>query len=537
VLLNYSFPTGNLSAFKMQVTRRHLLAATAVLGAAGVKPVCAEDVVSVAPNHSSAPFDFDRLRERAKNLADMPYAAAKPSGADVISSIDFDTVQKIKFRADKAIWRNEPGAFPVALFHPDKFNPLPVQINVIADGAVRPIHYSPDYFDYGSTGLAAKLPANIGFSGFRVMDGPGANTDWLAFQGASYFRSAGQQNQYGASARGIAVDTALSTKEEFPRFIEFWLAQPDRHHSSITIYALLDGPSLTGAYRFVATKQTGAIMNVLAHLFIREDVARLGVAPLTSMYWYGENDRRNAADWRPEIHDSDGLALWTGTGERIWRPLINPPSVQTNSFFDENPKGFGLMQRDHDFGNYQDDGAFYNRRSSIWVEPLGRWGAGAVQLVEIPTDDEIHDNVVAYWNPKPAVKAGDQLQLEYRLYWQDESPHPPPNIARVTATRIGRGGVPGKSSSEDKNKWKFVIDFKGPPLSQMAPRYDVTPVVNVSRGTVENAYVIKVVGTDQWRALFDVDAPGTQQIDLRCFLRLGGTTLTETWFYQYFPPR
>jgi glucans biosynthesis protein len=482
------------------------------------------------------PFDFDALRKEAAALAAKPYVAPK-APPDIVAKIDFDVAQKIKFRADKAIWGNGPQPFPVRLFHVDKFNPLPVQINVLSGGVARPVIYTPEDFDYGGTGIEKKLPPDLGFSGFRVMSSPTAATDWLAFQGASYFRSAGEDNQYGASARGIAVDTALSTKEEFPRFVAFWLAEPDTHRSEITIYALLDGPSLTGAYRFVAIKETGAIMDVDAELFVRDDIARLGIAPLTSMYWYGENDRQPATDWRPEIHDSDGLAMWTGKGERIWRPLIDPPSVLTNSFLDENPRGFGLMQRDRNFDHYQDDGAFYNRRPSIWVEPKGNWGAGAVQLVEIPTGDEIHDNIVVFWNPKQAIKAGDRYKMSYRLYWQDRGPFVPSDIGQVTATRIGNGGVPGQPKPGDKDKRKFVIDFAGGPLARMAPRYDVTPVVTVSRGKVSNAYVIKVVGTERWRALFDVQAAGTDPINLRCFLRLNGKTLTETWLYQYFPPK
>lgn len=481
-------------------------------------------------------FDFNVLREMAKALAGKAYVAPKQPAPDIINKIDFDAAQKIKFRAGKAIWDDGPGPFPIRLFHVDKFNPLPVKINVLSGGRPKPVIYSPDDFDYGDTDLAAKLPRDLGFSGFRVMDGRGADTDWLAFQGASYFRSSGQDNQYGGSARGIAVDTVAATKEEFPRFIEFWLAEPDPKQSTITVYALLDGPSLSGAYQFVATKQAGAAMDVQAELFIRKDIAQLGVAPLTSMYWYGENERQYAIDWRPEIHDSDGIALWTGKGERIWRPLIDPPTVLANSFVDENPKGFGLMQRDRVFADYQDDGAFYNRRPSMWVQTKGTWGAGAVQLVEIPTQDEIHDNIVAYWIPKNPVKAGDHLSFAYRLFWQNDSPDAPKDVGRVVATRIGRGGVPGKPAPTDKDSWKFVVDFVGGPLSKMAPRFDVTPVVNTSRGKLGKAYVIKVVGTDRWRALFDVLAPGKEPINLRCYLRLGDQTLSETWLYQFFPP-
>ena len=475
------------------------------------------------------PFDFDRLRGHAKALALRNYAP--PRANPLVQSIDFDSAQKIKYRGDFALWRGAPGRLPIRLFHLGKYVAEPVKINLVDQGQAREILYSPRYFDYGGTGLDQRLPRDLGFAGFRVMDGPASETDWLAFQGASYFRTAGADRQYGASARAIAVNTALATAEEFPRFTDFWLEEaPD---GSVTIHALLQGPSLTGAYRFRAWRHEGVIMDVHAEVFARADITRFGMAPLTSMYWYGENDRRHATDWRPEIHDSDGLALWTGKGERIWRPLINPPSIQTNSFLDKAPKGFGLMQRDRDFDHYQDDGAFYNRRPGVWVEPQGDWGEGAVQLVEIPTEDEVHDNVVAYWRPNQDVRSGDMRAFDYRLYWGDNEPRPP-DLARVVATRIGDAGIPG--TPPPPHKRKFVIDFEGGPLTPMAPRFDVTPVVTVSRGRVDNAYVIKVVGTTRWRALFDADTDGPGPLELRCFLRLGDNTLSETWLYQYFPP-
>jgi glucans biosynthesis protein len=279
----------------------------------------------------------------------------------------------------------------------------------------------------------------------------------------------------------------------------------------------------------------GSIIDISADLYARTDIERVGVAPLTSMFWYGENDRRYASDWRPEIHDSDGLAMWTGVGEHIWRPLINSSMVRTNSFADAAPKGFGLMQRDRDFAEYQDDGAFYNRRPGIWVEPEGDWGEGAVQLVEIPTTDETHDNIVAYWLPRKPVRAGDELAFRYKLYWQNDEPNPPVNIGRVVATHSGAGGVPGVPHPNDADKRKFVIDFAGGPLAAMEPRFDVTPVITHSRGRIDNAYVVKVVGTDRWRALFDLATEGNGPVDLRCYLRLGDETLSETWMYQWLP--
>ena len=488
-----------------------------------------------APRFGPAePFTFDGLRQRAKELAAKPYVPPAPA-PEIVSTIDFDAVQKIKFRASRALWGRGPGAYPVRFFPLNEYNTLPVRIHEVSAGLARELLYSSDDFAYGDQSLARRLPSDLGYSGFRVMDGQGKETDWLAFQGASYFRTCGEEAQYGVSARGIAIDTAMPRPEEFPRFTEFWLAEPESGDELITIYALLDGPSVTGAYKFEARKERGEVMDVTAAVFARADIERLGLAPLTSMFWYGANDKRLATDWRPEVHDSDGLALWTGSGEHIWRPLLNPPSVRTNSFLDKTPKGFGLMQRDRVFESYQDDGAFYNRRPSVWVEPVGDWGEGAVQLVEIPTSDEVHDNVVAYWQPAKPPKKGDHLQVSYRLYWQNDEPKPPANLGRVVATRTGAGGVPGRPLPDDQIKRKFVIDFLGGPLTRMAPRYDVTPVVTASHGKIDNAYVIKVVGTDKWRALFDLSAEGRDPIDLRCYLRLGNETLTETWIYQFLP--
>ncbi|MGN6570472.1 MAG: glucan biosynthesis protein [Pseudolabrys sp.] len=475
------------------------------------------------------PFSYESLRDLARKSAAQPYAPpARP--APVVQTIDFDAIQKIKFRAGSALFKD--AALPVRFFHVDKFNGNPVSIHAVANGEARPVLFEKDAFSYGDPALKAQLPDNLGFSGFRVMNSRDSDIDWLAFQGASYFRSCGPRGQYGTSARGVAIDTAMPQPEEFPRFSQFWLAETRDKLDTVTIYAMLEGPSVTGAYRFEASRGQTIVMTVHADLFARTAVPRLGLAPLTSMFWYGENNRGAAIDWRPEVHDCDGLAMWTGRGEHIWRPLINPPSVVTNSFTDTDPKGFGLLQRDHVFNDYQDDGAFYDKRPSVWVEPLGKWGEGAVQLVEIPTDDEIHDNIVAYWTPKQPVKVGDHFALDYKLYWQDDEPHPT-NLARVVATRVGRGGVPGQPVPKDR--WKFVIDFHGGPLAEMAPRYDVKPVVTLSRGDVHTPYVVKVVGTDRWRGFFDVALEAKDPIDMRCYLRLGDETLSETWLYQFYP--
>jgi glucans biosynthesis protein len=479
-------------------------------------------------------FSFDWLHEQAKQLAAQSYQAPPVRYADVLNRIDFDAYQQIRYRPEAALWAQGDGPYPVQFFHLAWLFKVPVKCYTVRDGVAREILYSPSLFEFGKAArLAAELPDDIGFAGFRVMHSSAQQHDWLAFLGASYFRSSGELDQYGMSARGVAIGTGLPEPEEFPRFIRFWLEQ-GTDPKTVVIYALLDGPSITGAYRIEAVHAGQVVMTVEAVLFARTAITRLGIAPMTSMFWYSEANRRQGGDWRPEIHDSDGLALWTGNSERLWRPLNNPPSIQTSSFFDNNPKGFGLMQRDRCFENYEDDGAFYDRRPSLWVEPLEPWGEGTVQLVEIPTEHEAHDNIVVYWVPKAPVQAGSDWDFKYRLYWVADEPYPPA-LGRVVSTRTGRGGIPAEWPYPE-NKVKIVIDFAGGPLEALAKNTPVKLVVSAARGKVDNDYCLQVVGTKRWRAFFDIEVEESgEPFDIRAYLRLSDQALTETWLYQFIP--
>lgn len=515
-------------------TRRHMLQALAALATTSWWDLDTALAAAGPTLGAPEPFDFDRLRERARRLAGRPHRSPPEPYPKLLDAIDYDTYQKIRFRRSNALWGDEAGTMPVELFHLNRYARKPVAIHVVREGEARRVRYAPSLFDYGSAKRAQRLAEDLGFAGFRVLHPGDRQGDWLAFMGASYFRSAGALDQYGLSARGVAVDTALpDRKEQFPRFTSLWLQQPKDSHR-IVVHALLEGISLTGAYRFDCCKGEGVLVDVHAELFQREDIARLGLAPLTSMYWYSETNHRRGSDWRPEVHDSDGLAMWSGAGERIWRPLNAPPHPRTSTFVDHDPKGFGLLQRDRDFDHYQDDGVFYDRRPSVWVEPKGEWGAGAVHLVELPTDDEIHDNIVAFWVPQKPASAGTGWKVDYRVHWVATEPCVPA-VGRVVATRLGRAGIPGQHEKRPPHGRKIVIDFRGGPLAELEQRYDLEVVVQASRGTIQNRHALKVVGTDRWRGSFDLLVEGSQPVDLRCYLRLGERTLTETWMYQFLP--
>ena len=391
-------------------------------------------------------------------------------------------------------------------------------------------------FDYSSSGLKpSKAPESLGFAGFRL----NFHTDWIrdmaAFQGASYFRAVDGDMQYGMSQRGLAVNTGMPYPEEFPEFIAYYLERPAATSSLLTVYGLLDSPSVTGAYRFVIEAGDALVMDVDAALYPRKQVERLGIAPGTSMFLFGSNDRRVDFDWRPQIHDSDGLQMWTGAGEWIWRPLVDPPTVRTNSFVDNSPRGFGLVQRERAFSQYEDDGVFYDKRPTVWVEPKGRWGAGQVMLVEIPTLDETFDNIVAFWNPAEKPQKGQELLFGYKLNWCREVPVSS-GLATARATRTGIGGIVGQKRTYFS--WRFVVDFAGGDLPLLGEHAAVMPVISASRGTVE--ITSGATAPRDQRLAGDVrpafDGRQRRAGEPAAVPNAGREPLTETWLYQYTPP-
>lgn len=483
-------------------------------------------------------FSPDRLRETARNLARQPYQAPTDVRPPWLAAMDWDDYQALNlFRSDQALWAGDSLPFQARFFHLGLYFHSPVGIYEVAESRVRPIRFSPEMFQYGPR-VKARIPQSVGdlgFAGFRVYRREDGDRDMFSFLGASYFRAVGASKQYGLSARGLAVDTGMDRPEEFPQFRAFWLERPAPGAATLIIHALLDSPSITGAYRFAVTPGEPTVMTVATHLFPRRPIARLGIAPMTSMFQCGENDRRVADDYRPEIHDSDGLALWTGTGEWIWRPILNPHYLRINTFNDYNPRGFGLLQRDRNPDHYQDYGAFYHQRPSLWVETLGDWGRGAVQLLELPTADETFDNIVAFWHPTEPPQPGQELQFSYRLYWGAQPPFRP-TVAEVIATRTGIGGVPGQRPATPLRK--FVLDFQGGALARLPETAIVEPIVTASRGAIQDVVVRRLPdqALDVWRCHFDLAVSGDQPVDLRCFLRDATGALSETWLYQWSPP-
>lgn len=518
------------------LSRRSLLALAAALPF--VKPLAAAAAGDAAtpPAVEFAnpyPFDFQRLKARAKVLASRPYDPPRVRVPEILDRLGYLAHRDIAHKPELSVWSDGGGPFPVRLYHLGRHYQLPVNVHVVEDGQAREVLYSPGLFAFGErAAFASALPANLGFAGFRVMS-RGGGADWLSFLGATYFRSAGPLDRSGVYARGVAVGTGLPEPESFPRFTGFWLEAVAGRPEALVVHALMEGETVTGAYRMTWERGRQAVTaDITAELFVRDDTERLGIAPLNTMFWFGGDGRRPVRDWRRAVHNSQGLAIWTGKGERIWRPLGNPPAVQTNWFVDASPKGFGLMQRKRDFADYEDDRRRFELRPSLWVEPVGDWGEGAVQLVEIPAGDEYTENVVAYWLPKRPATAGSEWTFAYRLHWTVEEPFPS-GLGTVVATRIGAGGRRAGKAAPDS--YRFVIDFVGGPLARLPADAKVEPALSVSRGTIDATRVVALPEGKGWRAHVDLTAEGADPIDLRLVLHRDGRDLTEIWTLQY-PP-
>lgn len=482
---------------------------------------------------------FEQVQAIAAERASVPFQAPAANLPDGLRDITYDQYRSIRFQPERALWRGE-ARFEVQFFHPGFLFPYPVEMHMLHEGRVSPIAFDQNLFRYDAEAavLQGKGDGVTGFAGFRLhypLNTPEHKDEVMVFLGASYFRLVGPGQVYGLSTRGLAIDTASPEGEEFPAFREFWLVRPERDADRMTIVALLDSPSVSGAYRFDLTVGERVIVDVEKHLFARTDVGKLGIAPLTSMYFFGEASVRGHDDFRPRAHDSEGLQVLTGAGEWIWRPLVNPRVLRVVSLRDQNPGGFGLVQRNRDFAQYLDLEAKYHRRPSQWVMPTGGdWGAGGVELVEIPTPDETYDNIVAYWVGDRPFSAGERRHYRYRLVVFDDSPPGEPP-ARVVRTRSGWGAVPGVAHPPPRSLRRYIIDFAGGALEGLGPDAAVEVGLDTTSGSVDDVGVRQLPYGEGWRATFLLAPDGQQPADLRLVLMLDGQPITETWNHVWYP--
>ena len=475
-------------------------------------------------------FGFDDVTKRAEKLAASAYqkpSSALPKG---LKALNYDDYRDIRFRPERALWRNLNLPFEIMFLHRGYFYEDSIPIREITSEGVRDIPFDLEAFDYGKNKIDPQEMRGLGFAGFRVhfpVNTPTYKDEVLAFLGASYFRGLGRGQRFGLSARGVAIDTAENTGEEFPRFVEFWIQRPAPKAKDLTIYALLDSPRAAGAYRFVLTPGVTTALDVDVKLFLRRNVAKLGMAPLTSMFYFGSNQHPGYEDFRPQVHDSNGLSVLTAGNEWLWRPLVNPKRLLVTSFGLTNPRGFGLMQRARSFGAYQDLEARYDLRPSAWVELKGPWGPGRVELVQIPVRDETNDNIVAYWVPDWQPRPKEVLPYSYRVLWQKDQETRPP-VGWVRETRRGRGGVKPRDANV-----MLHIDFEGPSLRGMPANATVDAVLWAdANGQIVERQLSRNEATGGWRFVVGVRrVDAAKPVELRAHLASGNAVLSEIWSY------
>ncbi len=473
-------------------------------------------------------FNLETVKDQARTLSASEYAKRTIELPPPFDKLSYDQYRDIRFRTEKSIWRGEKLDFELQPFPMGWLYESPVELWLVDNGQPKPLVADGKLFSIGPLIGEGSEAAPFGFSGFRI-HGPINRADYydeyLVFQGASYLRAVGRGQAYGASARGLALNTGRPGGEEFPMFRSFWIEKPKPGARAIVIYALLDSPSTTGAYRFVVQPGEATVIDVEATLYPRKPLAHAGIAPLTSMFLHGPADQRPQADFRPAVHDSQGLAIWNGAGERLWRPLTNPKTLQISAFMDKNPKGFGLWQRDRAFASFQDLEAHYERRPSVWVEPKGDWGEGFVELIEIPVEDEIHDNIVVYWKPSAPIEPGLPQTLAYRLHWAEHVPAAWSG-ARVATTRVGH--------AKKADATMFVIDLNGAAVQDLRD----LPVADVSAsaGSVSNLVVQRNSELPGVRVAFELNPEGAELVELRLVLKIQDGTVSESWLYRWTAP-
>ena len=502
--------------------RREVLTGLMALAASpGLASVDGEPGLQVG---EGTPFDAQDVlslaRKRAAEDYELPQAVP-----EAWTDISYEQYLSIWFDSRNAVWADDD-TVPLKLdvFAPGLFYPYPIQLSVVEDGLAKPVEFDMAVFDTTDSFPELPIDDTLGFSGIRLRaetERPGIHQEFAVFQGASYLRAIGTGNIYGLSARGLAIDTADPSGEEFPDFRAFWVEKPTRGSDTFVVHALLDSPSCTGAYRFTITHGQPLEMQVEATIIPRVDMEHVGIAPLTSMFQFDETNRDRFSDFRPAVHDNDGLLILNGAGETIWRPLANPRDLQISAFRDTDPQGFGLMQRARRFSDFADLEALYHRRPGVWITPGEGWGSGAVTLIEIPTDQEIYDNIVCYWRPDGGLAAGSEHTMSYSMLWGDDSDFG--QGLRVLNTRIGNAFEDGIIVAIDFSASDAVPDDLN----------SVDRLIRASAGEVSGGVLQRNPETGGPRLAFKFHPGDAELIEFRAQLRLDGSPLSETWLYRW----
>jgi glucans biosynthesis protein len=470
-------------------------------------------------------FEPGMVLEMARSLSKQPFKAVSSDLPDPFKSVSNDQYAAIKLKPEARIWASESIGFVVEPLHRGfQFN-TPIQLNLVAQGKAYKLVYDVKMFDFGGLSPSPKI-GDIGFSGFRILvpQAKGVLGEIATFQGANFFRALAEGQVPGLMARALAIKVADAKGEEMPVFRSIWIEKPSFVASTMILHALIDSDSVVGAFRFTIRPGEATIIDTECTLFPRTAIDNFGLASMSATHLLGFMDHKKFDDYRPNVSETCGLQMLTGNGEWIWRPVTNRENLQISTFVDNKPRGFGCLVRNRDFEDYDDEDNHWEKRPSLWIEPLGEWMEGGVQLIEIPSQSDANDNILCFWRPKEPLKAGSEVSFAYRQFWCWDPPERP-DLARAMRSRSGSNG---------KHR-RFFVEFEGDIFADLQRTSDLTPTVTASGGSIVLLKAFPTPEEKSYRVLFELDPGSADSSELRLVLQSQGKPISETWLYRWTP--
>jgi periplasmic glucans biosynthesis protein len=491
-------------------------ALAASLAKAGPTPAAAE------PLGKPTPFAADTVVKMAAELASKPFKEPEAPLPSVFSHLTFEQYTAIRRVPGSAIWNNEKLGFSLEPLHRGFVYTTPIGINIVENGMAQKVIYDGANFDFGSLKPPAAL-GDLGFSGLRVLRASDQGFEDVAiFQGATFYRARAHAQPFGLTARGLAVRTGDYPGEEFPLFREFWIQKPIPAANTLTIQALLDSPSVTGAFRFTLRPGETTIIDTEMTLIARAAVDKLGFGAMAAACLFSPLDHRRPDDVRAGAYESTGLQILTSAGEWLWRPVSNRETLQISAFSDVNPRGFGLLQRSRSFDAFYDDDTHWEVKPSLWIEPIGDWAAGEHRLLEIPAASETNENVIVQWRPKTGMAAATTQSMAFRQFWCWSPPSKPP-LASCVSSRSGKAG----------DRRRFAVEMAGDIFADPAKAAAASADVHASPGKITSVRLFPYKDRHSVRVVFDLDPGSETYSELRLTLRVDNQAASETWLYRW----
>ena len=487
---------------------------------------------SLAPSGSSAaaaeplgqpvPFSADTVVKMAVELASKPFKPPEAPLPSVFSGLTFDQYASIRRVPGTAIWSDQKLGFSLEPLHRGFVYTTPIAINIVENGMAQKVIYEASNFDFGELKPPAVL-GDLGFAGLRILKGAEQGFEDVAiFQGASFYRARAHAQPFGVTARGLAIRTGDEPGEEFPLFREFWVEKPNPAANTLTVHALLDSASITGAFRFTLRPLEATIIDTETTLIARAGVDKLGLGAMAATYLFSGLDHRLVDDVRAAVYESTGLQILTGNGEWLWRPVSNRETLQISAFSDLNPRGFGLLQRSRSFDAFYDDDTHWELKPSLWIEPIGDWGEGDLRLLEIPAEAETNENVIAQWRPKTGMAAATSRMLAYRQFWCWSPPSRPP-LASCVSSRRGKVGA----------HQRFAVEMEGDLFADPAKAAAASADVHAAPGKIVSVRLFPNKDRRSVRVVFDLDPGSETYSELRLTLSVDNQPASETWLYRW----